>query len=141
MAWPDGNTLPGETPEAALRRRVAMHEFLAPGGVRTVDKGTKAVTYSTPVDPTTTPQCPWHDGDCAAWRELVEGRGTGRIFSPSIVERRAPGPRAPKPRGPKPGAPKAPTPTLTPTPTPTPTPVDLSAGLGDVIDVEGGEDD
>lgn len=121
MTWPDGNTLPGETPEAALRRRVAMHEFLAPGGVRTVDKSTKAVTYSAPVDPTTTPQCPWHDGDCAAWRELVEGRGTGRTFSPSILERRE---RAPERRVPE-----------------APTPVDLSAGLGDMIEIEGNEHD
>ena len=129
MPWPDDNTLPGETLEAALRRRVMMHEFLAPGGVRQVDKSTGAVTYSAPVDPATTPQCPWHEGDCTAWREIVEGRGTGTVFSPTIVERREGFRDAKKPR---PAA---------PAPTPAPAPAGLSAGLGDVIEIEGAEDE
>jgi hypothetical protein len=92
--WPDSQTFPGESKDNALRRRVKMHEFLATGGVQLgIDPATKRMTYSGPVDPATTPECPWHPdypgvAPCAAWEEIKAGRGSGEVVSPTLAELR-----------------------------------------------------
>lgn len=89
---------PGEMPDAVLLRRVKMHEFLMTGGVYLgVDPETKRAVYSEPIDPDTVadehPDCPWHGVDadgtkCAAWEEIVAGRGSGESVSPTLGELR-----------------------------------------------------
>jgi len=92
--WPDNQTFPGETKENALRRRVKMHEFLMTGGVQIgFDPATKRALYSGPVDPATTPECPWHPNHpglapCSAWEEIKAGRGSGEVVSPTLAELR-----------------------------------------------------
>jgi hypothetical protein len=93
--WADTARFDGETEEKALRRRVRMHEFLMTGGIQLTSKPT--VTYSEPIDPLTVaeeyPDCPWHGVDpdgtkCSAWEEIVAGRGTGEVVSPTLPELR-----------------------------------------------------
>lgn len=91
MPWPDQQVGPGETPETALRRRVKFHEFMMTGGQPNGFKNGK-MSYSDPVDPIVTPNCPWHNADgagepCAAWTEIVEGRATGYKPEPTLKER------------------------------------------------------
>lgn len=91
MPWPDQQLGPGETPETALRRRVRFHEFMMTGGQANGFKNGK-MSYSDPVDPTATPNCPWHNADgagepCTAWTEIVEGRATGYKPEPTLKER------------------------------------------------------
>ncbi len=93
--WPDGQTFPGESKEHALARRVKMHEFLATGGVQIgTDPVTKRAVYTGPVDPASTPECPWHPDypgitPCSAWEEIKAGRGSGEVVSPTLAELRS----------------------------------------------------
>jgi len=68
-------TGPGETVDQALLRKVKMHEFLMTGGVKTGINEYGMVVYSDPITVMTSPICPWHDKDCPAWDEIVDGRG------------------------------------------------------------------
>ncbi len=105
MPWPDQQLGPGETAETALLRRVKFHEFMMTGGQPNGFKNGK-LTYSDPVDPSVTPNCPWHNADglgepCTAWAEVVAGRVTGYKPEPTLKERQEnwDQPKLPKPSG------------------------------------------
>ena len=88
-AWVDQQLQPGDKgdPARALIRRVKQHEFVMSGGlVEKVEGG--ITTYGPPVDPAKTPVCPWHGEGCSAWKEIVEGRGTGTFDGPTLRELR-----------------------------------------------------
>jgi hypothetical protein len=93
--WADSARFKGEDETKALKRRVRMHEFLMTGGIQLTQKPT--VTYSEAIDPATVaeefPDCPWHGVDpdgtkCSAWEEIIAGRGTGEVISPTLTELR-----------------------------------------------------
>lgn len=61
----------------SLLRAIQAHEFSMTGGVRVGEREGK-LTYSDPIDhhdPKWAIKCPWHEGDCTAWDEIVAGRG------------------------------------------------------------------
>lgn len=92
MAWADDVRLGNESADAALMRRVKMHEFVAAGGVQLgVDAVTKKMVYSGPVDWTQEEYtvCPWHGDPCTAWDEIKAGRGYGASDGPTLRELRA----------------------------------------------------
>lgn len=87
--YPDDLAFTNESPEAALRRRVRMHEFLATGGIQVgIDKKSGRTMWSRPIDPMVVKLCPWHPAPCSAWEEIRAGRGSGEVPSPTLPELR-----------------------------------------------------
>ena len=87
MSTPTLHLFPGETEDAAILRRVRMHEFLMTGGTQLGVVDGK-MTYSDPIDAATTPVCPWHDEDCIAWAEIQAGRTKAYADGPTLAELR-----------------------------------------------------
>lgn len=87
MPWPDGQLNPGQTPASQLKRRVKQHEFLMTGGIHIgIDDQHRAIYTPPIVDPGLYPECPFHNGPCTAWNEILEGRGTGEPISQTLLE-------------------------------------------------------
>lgn len=59
----------------SLVRGVQMHEFLMSGGVKVGNDQYGRVVYSEPITVDKYPECPWHEGKCPAWEEIIAGRG------------------------------------------------------------------
>lgn len=82
-------TLPGETQTDAVLRRVKMHEFLMTGGVPLTYNGKGQMIYGDPVTAASHPVCPWHDRNCEAWTEIVEGRGFWTAMEAQLADLQA----------------------------------------------------
>lgn len=74
----------------SLLRAIKAHEFSMTGGIPVGEREGK-VTYSDPIsetDPQWSILCPWHDGDCTAWNEIVAGRGYWTRMQRELAELR-----------------------------------------------------